>query len=67
MVLADQLLAAVPGNLAELVVHVGDTAGDVGGGDNRGAVECVFQIRELRVTAGHRYTEARAIRHIVDR
>ncbi len=47
MVLADQLLTGIPGDLAELVVDVGDEAVVIGDGDDGGLVECVAELLEL--------------------
>ena len=47
MILAEQLLARVAGDLAELVVDVGDPAGDVGRRDDGGVIERALEVGEL--------------------
>ena len=58
MVLPDQLLPAVAGDLAEFVVDVRDLACHVGRRHDRGMIERPFQIGELRcgLNLRHRYT-----------
>jgi len=48
VVAADQLVARIARDLAELVVHVGDEPGDVGDRHDRGVVESAFQVFETR-------------------
>ena len=52
MVLPDQLLARVLGDLAELVVDVADDPGNVGGGDDRRLVEGIAEVLELADVEG---------------
>ena len=47
MVLAEQFLAGIFGNLAKLVVHVGDVARSVGDGHDRMSVERGLDVAEL--------------------
>ena len=47
VILPDQLVARIPGDLAELVVDVGDPAGDVGGGDDGRVIERALEVGEL--------------------
>ena len=54
MILADQLLPRVTGDLAELVVDVRDPAGDVGDRDDRRVIERPLEIGQLsRVAERH--------------
>ena len=53
VVLADQLLARVPRDLAELVVDVGDAAPDVGGRDDRRVIERALEVGELLGVVRH--------------
>jgi hypothetical protein len=47
VVTTEQFLARVLRDLTELVVDVGDPAGNVGGRDDRGMVDGTFEIGEL--------------------
>jgi len=50
MILTEELLARVAGNITERVIDVADAARDVGDGDDRRVVERTLEVREL--TAG---------------
>jgi two-component system, NtrC family, response regulator AtoC len=47
MILADQLLTRIPGDLAKLVVDVGDSSRDLRDGDDRGMIEGTLHVFEL--------------------